>query len=57
MNIDILNANYWEHFKVAKDLALYLPINHHRRVSVEKSLNELQSMLFSADVVNIDKKN
>lgn len=38
----ILEFNYWEHFKAAKDLALIYPLNHPKRLVVEKSLNELQ---------------
>lgn len=39
IELEILNASYWEHFKCAKDLALYLPLNHPRRVLIEKELN------------------
>lgn len=43
--IEILEYNYWEHFKMTKDLALMLPIGHPKRVRIEKSLNELQSLI------------
>lgn len=43
--MEILEASYWEHFKAAKDLALYLPITHPKRVKVEQALNELQDKL------------
>lgn len=36
----ILEYNYWEHFKYAKDIALCLPHTHPIRVSVETKLNE-----------------
>lgn len=42
---EILLYNYWEHHKAAKDLALILPLNHPRRLEVEKHLNELQAKL------------
>ena len=42
---EILLYNYWEHHKLAKELALVLPINHPRRLEVEKSLNEIQKQL------------
>lgn len=35
---EILTANYWEHFKFAKELAMYLPINHPKRINIEKEL-------------------
>ena len=38
--LTILQYNYWEHFKVAKDLALVLPINHPRRKQVEDAMNK-----------------
>jgi hypothetical protein len=40
-NLEILEFNYWEHFKVQKDLSLILPLNHPRRISIEKSMNDL----------------
>lgn len=39
--IEILNANYWENFKFAKDLALIYDVNHPKRVKLEKHLNEI----------------
>lgn len=39
--LEILNANYWEHFKFAKDLAGFLPLNHPKRIKVENELNEM----------------
>jgi hypothetical protein len=38
--IEILKANYWEHYKWAKDLALIYPVDHPKRVALEKTLNE-----------------
>lgn len=38
---EILEYNYWEAFKIAKDLALILPLNHPRRTLIEKQVNEL----------------
>ncbi len=37
--LEILNANYWEHFKFAKDLAGFLDFNHPKRKKVENQLN------------------
>ena len=41
MNNEILKANYWENFKFAKELALIYPIEHPKRVKIEKELNEM----------------
>jgi hypothetical protein len=38
MQNDILLASYWEHFKAAKDLARYLPIDHPKRLALEKEV-------------------
>lgn len=45
LKLTILQYNYWEHFKVAKDLALTLPLDHPRRIEIEKSLNDLQEQI------------
>jgi len=37
----ILLASYYAHLSAAKELALILPIDNPRRVSVERSMNEL----------------
>lgn len=42
VKLEILLASHLEHFKAAKDLALIYPINHPKRVKIEKSLNEIQ---------------
>ena len=38
---EILQQSYWEHFKAAKDLALYLEPTHQKRVKIEKVINEI----------------
>lgn len=53
--MEILAASYWEHFKAAKDLALYLPINHPKRIKVEQALNELQVKLNKNKAINEKK--
>ena len=42
---EILLANYWAHFKVAKELALILPADHPRRISVQDDINDIQKQL------------
>lgn len=39
--LEILNSNYWEHFKFAKDLAGFLPFDHPKRRRIEEKLNEM----------------
>jgi hypothetical protein len=46
MSTEILEASYWEHFKVAKDLSLYLPLNHPKRVRIENEINKIQETIF-----------
>jgi hypothetical protein len=41
MNLEILEASYWEHFKYAKDMALYLPLKHPKRIQVEEEINKM----------------
>jgi hypothetical protein len=43
--LEILEGNYWEHYKFAKDLALFYPIDHPKRVEIEKTLNDLQHQI------------
>lgn len=42
IELDILNSNYWEHFKASKDLSLVYPVTHPKRVKLLQTLNELQ---------------
>lgn len=44
-NQEILRSNYWEHFKAAKDLALYLEVTHPKRVRLEKEMKEMLQIL------------
>lgn len=39
---EILKANYWEHFKFAKELALIYPIDHPKRRRIEKHIQEIE---------------
>ena len=45
VKLPILESSYWEHFKMAKDLALYLPITHPKRIKLEKEINNIQSKI------------
>jgi hypothetical protein len=42
---EILQASYWEHFKAAKDLALYLEPTHPKRIKIESEMNKMLSVL------------
>lgn len=39
---EILEGNYWEHFKLAKDLALILDINHSKRIKIDNAINQIR---------------
>ena len=39
-DLNILQANYWEHLKWAKELSYILPIDHPKRIKIEEVLNE-----------------
>lgn len=39
--LEILHMSYQEHFKRAKELATYLPIDHPKRLQVEKEANKI----------------
>lgn len=41
LTLNIMQLNYWEHFKYAKDLALVYHPSHPKRIQVEKILNSL----------------
>lgn len=38
---EINYSNYWEHFKAAKDMSLYLPLLHPKRLLVESEMNKI----------------
>ncbi|NJO63437.1 MAG: hypothetical protein HC836_36095 [Richelia sp. RM2_1_2] len=39
--IQILEANYWEHYKFAKDIAMFLPIDDPKRIIYNEELDRL----------------
>ncbi len=45
IKLEILQANYWEHFKFAKELGMYLTIDHPQRIKIEEELNKMQKEL------------
>ena len=54
--IEILEGNHLEHFKIAKDFALILPIENSKRKKIEKSLNELTDKIQKIKNGNTNKK-
>lgn len=38
--LEILEANYWEHYKFAKDLSTFLPLKNPKRQLLEDELNK-----------------
>ena len=45
--LQILLASHQEHFKSAKELAGFLPLNHPRRIAVEGSMNDILNKIHS----------
>lgn len=41
VRLEILEFNYWEHFKMAKDFALVYPLDHFKRKRIEEELSRL----------------
>lgn len=41
ISLEILEASYWEHFKYAKDLSLFLPLKHPKRILLEEQLSKM----------------
>ncbi len=41
IKLQILEFNYWEHFKHLKDVSLILPIEHSQRKEIESSQNDI----------------
>ncbi len=41
IEIEILTANYWEHFRYAKELSFILPIEHPKRKSLDIEMNKM----------------
>ncbi len=41
IKLEILEYNYWEHFKAAKDISLILPLEHPKRKRYEVEMNRL----------------
>ena len=38
---EILKANYYEHMKAREELARYLPVDHPKRIKLDKAINEM----------------
>lgn len=41
IQLEILEGNYWEHFKFAKDLALIFPVDDPKRKKIEVEMNSM----------------
>lgn len=39
--LEILEANYWEHYKVAKDLSLTYNPENPKRIKLENTMNDM----------------
>lgn len=38
IKLEILEANYWEHYKYAKDISYIFSVSHPKRVQMEETL-------------------
>ena len=47
IELELLQYSYWEHFKFAKDLSFVLPLNHTKRVKIEREINKIQQQILS----------
>ena len=45
IRLELLKFSYWEHFKMAKDLALVLSIDHPKRKAIEKEVNDISDKI------------
>jgi len=45
ITLEILEGSYLEHFKMAKDFALILPIDNPKRKKIEKELNDISEQI------------
>jgi len=41
IKLELLQYSYWEHFKMAKDMALVLPLRHSKREKIEKACSDI----------------
>jgi len=41
IELEILQASQAEHFKYAKELSMYLPVEHPKRIAAEKEHNKI----------------
>ncbi len=41
MELQILEANYWEHFKYAKDLALFMQPDSPKRIAIQAEMDAM----------------
>jgi len=45
IKLEILKQSYWEHFNVAKNLSLVLPLSHPKRVLIESEVNKINEQI------------
>lgn len=45
IKLQILKESYWEHFKMAKELAMTLDVKHFKRVRIEIEINNIQQQI------------
>ena len=45
ISLELLEANYWEHFKFSKELAMYLPLKHPKRIKIDNAMAQMVEQL------------
>lgn len=47
---ELLWASYFEHKKYAKDLQLFLPLNHPKRLKIESAIIEIENEINNQEI-------
>lgn len=45
IQLEILEYSYWEHFKMAKDTSLVLPLHNPKRKRIEEEMNKISNQI------------
>jgi len=56
LELEILKASYWEHYKYEKDLAYILPLDDPKRVKILEKVNKMSEQIRELENKQKDKK-
>jgi len=45
LELEILKASYWEHYKYEKDLSYILPLNDPKRIKILEEVNNISEQI------------